>query len=173
MKPKFKSKIEYLDKLKMHHIIVTDTILNTHKTANDKGSLYNQRFKITVNDTVTWQGGSVSLGNNTAYIALSKARMKELDVLLGDEVEVYLERDHSKYGFDVPEEFTEVLNQDPEGKERFESMTMGKQRAIIYLVIQIKSSQKKIEKTIFFLENLKRAPKGEETMRHVLGKDLP
>ena len=45
-------------------------------------------------------------------------------------------------------------------------------RAIIYLVIQIKSSDKKIEKSIFFLENLKRAQKGEETMHHVLGKDL-
>jgi hypothetical protein len=50
---------------------------------------------------------------------------------------------------------------------------MGFQRGIIYLVIQIKSSDKKIEKSIFFLENLKRTPKGDETMRHILGKDLP
>ena len=99
--------------------------------------------------------------------------MKELDVHLNDTVDVELKRDFSEYGFDVPEEFTEVLRQDPEGRERFESLTMGKRRAIIYLVIQLKSSQKKIEKTIFFLENLKCAPKGKETMRHVLGKDLP
>ena len=157
----------------MHHVTVTDEILSSYWTNDDTGSLYNQRFHITINDKVTWQGGSVSLGNNTAYIALSKARMKELDVHLNDTVEVELKRDFSKYGFDVPEEFTEVLNQDHEGRERFESLTMGKQRAIIYLVIQIKSSEKKIEKSIFFLENLKRAPKGEETMRHALGKDLP
>lgn len=159
--------------MKMHHVTVTDEILKSFWTKEDTGSLYNQRFHITLNGQITWQGGSVSLGNNTAYIALSKARMKELDVHLEDEVSVELKRDFSKYGFEVPEEFTEVLEQDHEGRERFDSLRMGFQRAIIYLVIQIKSSDKKIEKSIFFLENLKRAPQGEETMRHVLGKDLP
>lgn len=173
MNSSFTSKIGHLDKLKMHHITVTDAILQSFWTDDDKGSLYNQRFHITINDSVTWQGGSVSLGNNTAYIAFSKARMKQLNVDLNDEVNVQLVRDFSKYGFDVPEEFTEVLNQDNEGRERFGSLTMGTQRAVIYLIIQLKSSQKKIDKTIFFLENLKKAPKGKETMRHVLGKDLP
>jgi hypothetical protein len=157
----------------MHHVVVTDEILKSFWTKEDTGSLYNQRFHISLNGQISWQGGSVSLGNNTAYIALSKARMKELDVHLGDQVSVELKRDFSKYGFDVPEEFTEVLEQDDEGRERFESLRMGIQRAIIYLVIHINSSDKKIEKSIFFLENLKRAPKGEETMRHALGKDLP
>lgn len=99
--------------------------------------------------------------------------MKELDVHLNDEISVELKRDFSKYGFDVPEEFIEVLEQDHKGAERFNSLRMGFQRGIIYLVIQIKSSDKKIEKSIFFLENLKRTPKGDETMRHILGKDLP
>ena len=157
----------------MHHVTVTDEILKSFWTDDDTGSLYNQRFHITLNHQITWQGGSVSLGNNTAYIALSKARMKALDVHLNDEIDVELKRDFSKYGFEVPVEFTEVLEQDHEGKERFEVLRMGFQRSIIYLVIQIKSSDKKIEKSIFFLENLKRAPKGHETMRHVLGKDLP
>jgi uncharacterized protein YdeI (YjbR/CyaY-like superfamily) len=74
--------------------------------------------------------------------------------------------------FKVPEEFTEVIEQDHERRERFDSLRMGVQRSIIYPIIQIKSSDKKIEKSIFFLENLKRAQKGEETMHHVLGKDL-
>lgn len=169
----FTSKIELLDKLMMHYITVTDAVLKSFWTDDDKGSMYNQRFHITLNNSITWQAGTVSLGNNTAYIVVSKTRMKELDVHLKDEVHVQLKRDYSKYGFEVPEEFIEVLNQDQEGKERFESLTMGAQRAIIYLVIQLKSSDKKIDKSIFFLENLKRAPKGEETMRHILGKDLP
>ena len=157
----------------MHHITITEEVLKSFWADKDKDSLYNQRFYITINDSITWQGGSMPLGNKSAYIVLSKARMKKLDVHLNDEVKVELKRDFSKYGFDVPEEFTEVLNQDPEGKERFESLTMGTQRAIIYLVVQLKSSNKKIEKSIFFLENLKRAKKGEETMRNALGKDLP
>lgn len=51
------------------------------------------------------------MGNNTAYIELSKARMKELKVKLEDEVSVEQKLDFSKYGFKVTEEFTEVLEQ--------------------------------------------------------------
>lgn len=168
----FTSKIGHLSKLKMHYVIVTDAILEQFLEESDK-SLYNQRFHVTVNNVVKWQGGTVSLGNNAGYINLSGKRMKELDVSLDDVVNVTLEKDHSEYGFNAPEEFEEVLRQDDEGNRRFMSLTKGKRRAIIYLIVQIKSSEKRIDKSIFFIENLKRAPLGEETMRHALGKDLP
>ena len=168
----FASKIEHLDKLRMSYISVSDEILEQFMEEGDK-LLYNQRFNITVNDEVKWQGGTVSLGNNSAYITFSKDRMKKIDVGLGDTVTVHLEKNRSEYGFDVPEEFDEVLQQDPLANERFIALTKGTRRAIIYLVIQVKSSQKRIEKSIFLLENLKRAPKEKVTMRHILGKDLP
>ena len=99
--------------------------------------------------------------------------MKELNVHAGDTVEVNLIKDNSKYGFEVPEEFEEVLRQDPEAKQQFEVLRLGLQRAIIYLVIQYKTSEKRIEKSLFFIENLKKSQNGETTMRHILGKDLP
>lgn len=173
MKISFKSRIERLENLKLNYISVSETQLLQFKKDSDHGSVYNQRFIVTVNGNITWRGGSVSLGNNKAYITISTARMKKIDVALGDTVTVELEKDDSKYGFDVPEEFEEVLNQDLAAKKRFESLTLGKQRAIIYIVIQLKSSQKRIEKSLFFMENLKKAPDGQVTMRHVLGKDLP
>lgn len=155
----------------MHHLTVMDDVLSELK-GDEKGSIYSQRLQVTVNNSVRWKAGTVSLGNNSAYVTLSKKRMKELNVLFGDEITVTLEKDTSEFGFDVPEEFEELLRQDDEGNRRFRSLTMGKQRAIIYIVLQLKSSQKRIEKSIFLIENLKRAPEGKETMRHVLGKDL-
>jgi hypothetical protein len=113
-----------------------------------------------------------SLGNDTAYITVSTERLKQLKVDLLDTLNVELEQDFSEYGFDDPIEFKEVLNQDTVGKKRFDLLTLGKRRATIYLVIQVKSSDKRIEKSIAILENLKRAPQGKETMRHILGKDL-
>lgn len=172
MKKTFTSKIDFLEKLKMHHFTVMDEVLAAFCDAKTK-SIYNQRFSITLNDTVTWKGGTVALGNQSAYIAVSKDRMKTLGIHEGDEVSVTLEKDNSKYGLDVPQEFEEVLRQDSEAKKRFESLTMGFQRAIIYMIIQFKSSDKRIEKSIFFLENLKKSPEGKTTMRHVIGKDLP
>jgi uncharacterized protein YdeI (YjbR/CyaY-like superfamily) len=84
-----------------------------------------------------------------------------------------LEKDTSEYGFIVPEEFEEVLRQDDHASAVFLALPKGTRRAIIYLVLQIKSSDKRIEKSIFFLDNLKKAPVGKLTMRHILGKDLP
>jgi hypothetical protein len=172
MKQSFDSKIELLEKLKLRYITVSKEILEKFWTKEDEGSIFNQRFIITLNDSVQWQAGSVSLGNDEAYIAISSERMKKLKVDLGDTVRITLERDFSEYGFAVPIEFEEVMNQDSAGKKRFESLSLGKRRATIYLVLQVKSSDKRIEKSISILENLKRAPIGKETMRHILGKDL-
>ncbi len=168
----FDSKIEYLEKLKLHYVSISEEILQHFHSDEDKGSVFNQRFQITVNDAISWKAGSVSLGNRTAYITLSKARMIQLGVDPGDTVSVQLKKDTSKYGMDVPEEFTELLNQDDHAKERFESLTMGLQRAVIYVVAQLKSSQKRIDKSVFLMENLKKAPVGKETMRHILGKKI-
>lgn len=99
--------------------------------------------------------------------------MKELGVDLDDEISIELVRDNSEFGMDVPIEFSEVLNQDPEANARFNDLTKGTQRAVIYLINQLKSSDKRIEKSVFLLENLKKAPKDSITMRHILGKDLP
>lgn len=106
------------------------------------------------------------------HITVSSDRMKKLKVDLSDTVKLTLERDFSEYGFEVPIELEEVLNQDSIVKQRFDSLSLGKRRATIYLVLQVKSSDKRIEKSIIILENLKRAPIGKETMRHILGKDL-
>lgn len=168
----FHSRIGLLPKLKTHYLEIDKEELKKHWSEESTGSVFNQRFIITVNDTVSWHGGSMALGNNKAYIAISKARMKEVNANLDDVVSVKLEKDHSKYGFIVPEEFEEVLRQDTDASILFNELPLGVQRAVIYIVLQLKSSDKKIEKSIFLLENLKRAPQKKPTMRHILGKDL-
>ena len=147
--------------------------MQKHQSEEDTGSVFNQRFQITINDSVSWKAGSVALGDRVAYISISKARMKQLEVHLGDSVKVLLQKDTSLYGMDVPEEFTELLNQDEHAKERFELLSLGLRRAVIYVVAQLKSSQKRIDKSVFLMENLKRTPVGRETMRHILGKEVP
>lgn len=172
MENSFESKIEYLEKLKLHYVSVSEEILQQHQAKEDTGSVFNQRFQITINNAISWKAGSVSLGNRMAYITISQARMKQLQVDQGDTVLVHLLKDNSKYGMDVPEEFEEFLRQDDYAKERFESLSMGLQRAVIYVVAQLKSSQKRIDKSMFLMENLKKAPIGKETMRHILGKEI-
>lgn len=97
--------------------------------------------------------------------------MKELAIREGDTVEFTLIPDKSEYGMPVPIEFEAVLDQDIDGKRRFELLSLGKRRNIIYLVNQIKSSEKRIEKSLFFIENLKRMPEDKFSMRAILGKE--
>ena len=168
----FQSKIGLLPKLKTHYLEIDKHLLKEFWSEGDSGSVFNQRFIITVNKTTTWHGGTMALGNNKAYIAISKTRMKEVNAQLDDIVTVELVKDYSKYGFIVPEEFEEVLRQDSDANFLFNSLPLGVQRAVIYIVIQLKTSDKRIEKSIFLLENLKRAPQPKPTMRNILGKDI-
>lgn len=89
MEVKFKSIIEYLNKLKLHHIIIEENILKKFSTSATK-NIYNQRFTIRINVKLEWEAGSVALGNRCAYITVSKARLKELGIELGDTVDVCL-----------------------------------------------------------------------------------
>ena len=111
------------------------------------------------------------LGDESAYITISKARMKDLDVSLGDSISINLEKDTSEFGMEVPIESEELLRQDEFGLEKFKQLTKGKQRALLYLILQIKSSEKRIEKSIFFLENIKKTTTNKISMRQILGKE--
>lgn len=66
-----------------------------------------------------------------------------------------MKTDSSQYGMETPQEFIELLQQESSGREYFEQLTMGKQRALLQLIIKLKSSQKRIEKSIIILDYLK------------------
>lgn len=127
------------------------------------------RLLCTVNGTITYQCGLMALGQGRAYIGINAQRMKKLGLQFGDEVAVKLEKDSSKYGVEVPEEFTELLRQDEEGSRRFHLLTPGMQRYIINHAASAKSSQLRIDRSITMIENLKRQPQGKEEFRDILG----
>ena len=145
-------------------------ILVQTKTENDK-SIYHQRYFIQVNDSEVWQAGVVALGDNKGYITVKKEILKKNHLTIGDEVTVTLERNFSEYGIEVSEEFLEVLRQDPEGERRFNLLALGMRRYIIYYVNLVKSSNKKIERALFLISNLKNIPEGQEDFRKILGKE--
>jgi uncharacterized protein YdeI (YjbR/CyaY-like superfamily) len=80
---------------------------------------------------------------------------KRLHLDAGDQVEVMLEADLSKYGMPLPEEFEELLKQDTEGAHFFDKLTPGKRRSLIYLIGKPKNSDKRIEKALIVLNYLK------------------
>jgi hypothetical protein len=127
------------------------------------------RLLCRVNGGPAFACGPVSLGNGSSYISINTQRMKAQGLRLGQEVEVVLEKDESKYGMEVPPELSELLAQDPEGAARFEGLSPGKQRYIIQYVSTVKSSQLRIDRAILLISNLKRLPVGKESFRAMLG----
>jgi len=80
---------------------------------------------------------------------------KRVGLTAGDLVNVVLEKDESKYGLPMPEEFREVLDQDPEGDRLFHELSDGKQRSLLYLLSKPKDIDVRIHQALVIVEHLK------------------
>lgn len=134
------------------------------------GGKFKVRLLCTINDKLSFQTGLVALGGGAGYINVNNKRLKQLGLAIGTEVQISLEPDNSEFGMEVPEELSELLAQDDEGKRRFDLLPPGKQRYIIYYVAGVKSSQLRIDRALLLINNLKQLPLGKESFREMLGK---
>lgn len=90
------------------------------------------------------------------FIYISKRVLKELNLKKGMTVQMELKEDTSNFQFEEAEEWNEVLETDPTAKEIFYQLTPGNQRSILYLITRVKSSEKRIERSLHIAEQLKR-----------------
>lgn len=94
-------------------------------------------------------------GDSVGYfINVNNERRKKLGLLLGELVEVHLEKDRSEYGMPMSDELREVFNQEEEASKIFHSLTAGKQRSLIYWTDNVKSSQIKIRRALVLVNHL-------------------
>ena len=89
------------------------------------------------------------------YIIVNKKKRDALGIVAGDTVDVLLEKDESKYGLPMPEEFEEVLRQDPDGDRMFHALTAGKQRSILYLLSKPRNIDVRIHQALLIVDHLK------------------
>ena len=130
-------------------IMVPLPIAEQFLPVNDK------RVICTLNDQVKIHVALMPKGNNTWFFNVNKETKKALNILNGAIVAVGIETDTTKYGMQAPEEFLELLKQDQEGRKVFEGLTMGKQRTLLHQVLMVRSSIKRVEKSIIIIEYLK------------------
>jgi antitoxin component of MazEF toxin-antitoxin module len=160
----YKSYVNKLPHLPGHYFEVPPEIVQ------QLGGKFKVRLLCTINNKLTFQGGLVALGGGSGYISINNKRLKQLGLKSGDKVQVKLETDQSEFGMEIPEELAELFNQDTEGKRRFDMLTPGKQRYIIYYVAGVKNSQLRIDRALLLIENLKCLPIGKESFKEMLGK---
>jgi predicted DNA-binding protein YlxM (UPF0122 family) len=91
----------------------------------------------------------------SVYLMFSKANQKKLEVSQGDSLNVIMQEDTSKYQAPMTEELEAVLLSDYEAYEVFENLLPGKQRNIIFMIYNLKDSQKRVDTALNAMENLK------------------
>jgi len=131
---------------------------------------FGTRLLCSINDNEQIHSGLMGKGDGRGLIIVNKKNQKKWGLTIGDEVTATIELDHSKYGMKMPEELEALLDQDRVGLERFEKLTPGKQRYIIAYVDGVKSVQKRIDRAIMLIENLKTMPEKFD-YRHLMGMD--
>jgi hypothetical protein len=147
---KFKGVVEcHRGKIYYNHVIVPSNIYD--KVTKDG----QKRVLCYIDDNEYFHAGLLPTGDGSYYIILSKPRMKKFGIELGQTIEVRIEKDKSKYGMKMPEEFEEVLETDEVGLSYFEKLTDGKKRNLIHLVAVTKNSDIRISKALTILDHLK------------------
>jgi hypothetical protein len=151
MKPvKFRSKLELTDSRPPWHILrVPKTKVASF---GFKGNL--RRVICTLNGTERFPC-ALFPSRGDYFITLSKKLCETLGVEVGRLVTIELSKDESKYGMPMPEEFAEVLKQDPTGKRLFEALSPGNQRLMLKLIVFVKDVDKRIARALVGIKLLK------------------
>jgi hypothetical protein len=119
------------------------------KTAN--GS---RRVVCVINDSMTLHGAIMPYSEGWV-MSMNKTNLKKLGLKVGSPVQVNMRQDTSEFGLPMPEELSEVLEQDAEANHYFDILTAGKKRSLIHIVIGVKNVDKRIEKAFMIAEKLK------------------
>lgn len=89
------------------------------------------------------------------YVTIGLRLMKKMKLTAGMAVKPKFSADESKYQFEMPKEFSSLLQQDKALQKVFKSLTPGNQRSLLFLIQQPKSVEKRIERSLLIGERLK------------------
>jgi uncharacterized protein YdeI (YjbR/CyaY-like superfamily) len=134
----------------MHFIMLNNDIVNALTKENNK------RVKCKMNNEVEFHCAIMPKKEGGHFINVGLAICKKLKINVGSKVSATFSVDKTEYQFQIPEELKEVLKTDFEADKIFHSLSKGNQRGLIYLVAQVKSSDKKIERALKIVEKLKK-----------------
>lgn len=113
------------------------------------------RVVIHFDNNVSFHRALMRNKDGMCFIVLGKTTLKEAKKAAGGVETIRLEKDKSKYGMPMPEEFEEVLRQDEEGNQLFEKLTAGLKRSFLYYINSGKTVDTRIKRSLELVERLK------------------
>ncbi len=132
----------------MHYFMLdTDTTSKFLKNGN-------KRLKCNI-DNLEFHCAIMPKKEGGHFINIGAAICKKLNLSVGRTFHASFRADETEYQFDMPDEFKAVLETDPNAEQIFRALTEGNQRGLIYLVSQVKSTGKRIERALKIAERMK------------------
>lgn len=133
----------------MHYILVDPKIVDLFNKNGDKRAICK------LNEQLEFHCAFMPKKEGGHYINIGATICKKIHLKEGTSVKASFDFDNSDYQFAMPEEFSEVLSTDADANVIFHNLTEGNQRGLIYLVSQVKSSEKRIERALKIANRLK------------------
>jgi Domain of unknown function (DUF1905)/Bacteriocin-protection, YdeI or OmpD-Associated len=108
-----------------------------------------------INDTIEYPCALRPDGKGGFFINVGTPILKKGNLTLNQKIRTTIRKDNTKYGHKIPAELSELLAQDLEGKLYWDGLSNGAQRSLIYYIAQAKSIEKRIERSLLFINRLK------------------
>ncbi|UZD23129.1 YdeI/OmpD-associated family protein [Algoriphagus halophytocola] len=89
------------------------------------------------------------------YVLINQDLRKKFKMQPEQVFTLKMEKDHSDYGHEMPEELQVLMDQDEEGEKYFKSLTPGKQRMMVYTVTKVKNPESRMKKALAIIHHLK------------------
>lgn len=115
----------------------------------------NKRVICRLNDQLEIHCAIMSKKEGGHCIMIGSTICKKLKLKEGDTIRASFFLDETEYQFEMPEELKAVLDSDEEADKLFHLLTKGNQRGLIYLVAQVKSVDKRIERALKIAARIK------------------
>jgi hypothetical protein len=133
----------------MHYFLVDK------KTIDKFAKTGSRRVICKLNSAVEFHCAFMKKKEGGYFVNVGAGIRSKLGLRAGDTVTATFSFDNSKFQFESPKEFMEVLKTDLKASSIFERLTDGNKRGLIYLVTQVKSVDKRIERSLKIAERLK------------------
>ena len=146
----FKTKLEnFQTDLWGYHIKVKEKFASPFVDGQDR------RVMCQLNNGEFFHAGLIPNKEFGYFININKNIRHTLNLKEGDEVNVTLKEDNSRYGIEVSEEFMACIEMDPEAAYYFHKLTPGKQRSLIYIATKPRLPETRMKKALVILEFLR------------------
>jgi hypothetical protein len=150
-KVKFKSELERITgKWGFHFIRVPNKV--AAKFTSGKKAV---RVFCNINEVIEFACAIRPDGEGGFFINVNTTKMQKAKLKLGQTVSVSIRKDKTTYGYKMPAELKAILETDEEAKKYWDAVRNSHQRQMIYYIDSAKSIDKRIERSLLFVNRMK------------------